>query len=557
MISAYTGSTIRKAEAPFLEAGQGALLMRRAAYGLYSHAVDMILERRSVYGSAVVVLAGSGNNAGDALYAGARLAGRGARTTAVLTSARTHSGALAEFVRQGGHVLRLIGDRSEAAGESTRGDGDGAAEGTVSESTGESALSICLRADLILDGILGTGASGGLRQPARSLVEALDTKANEQDQAPLILACDLPSGVDADTGEVHGPVLHAHVTVAFGGAKSGLMAGPGAQAAGELYVVDIGLGSAGERAGGGRPGANKERGTGNPDVHRLEISDIATLYPVPGPEDHKYTRGVLGISAGSGQYPGAALLAAGGALATGVGMVRYLGPDAVADILNVLHPEVVCSNGAVSDSHVQAWLVGPGIGADPDQVQRAREAIKSGLPVVADASALSVLNFPVRPNVILTPHAGELSALFQRLGSNVTSAQVQASPLTYAREAARQTQATVLLKGHATIIAAPDGTTFSQAATSSWLAAAGSGDTLAGILGALTATLADSADLADKLASKGLGSRQGLSKNSRWAVIAALAALIHGQAGRLAAEAGPLSPSGLPRYVRRFLRGAL
>lgn len=500
MIAAYTAEQVRAAEAPLLASGPEGRLMRRAAHGLYAKAVQLISRRGTTYGARAAIIVGSGNNGGDALYAGSLLCRRGIQTTAILTSERVHESGLAEFQLSGGTVIRLQsgGDAKSAA------------------------VRACLDAALVIDGVLGIGAQGGLREPARGFVDALNGHTIE------VLACDLPSGVDPSTGEVEGPVLQAKATATFGAAKSGLMAGPGALAAGQLDVVDIGV----------------PFDVNGADVYRLEPEDLASLYPVPGPMDHKYSRGVLGISAGSPQYPGAALLSCGGALATGVGMVRYLGPDAVSDRINLLHPEVVCSSGGIADEHVQAWLVGPGIGDDSQQVQRARDAVASGLPVVADASALKALQYPLHDAVILTPHAGELSGIFQQLDREVTADEILASPLQYAREAAKSTGATVLLKGHATVVASPAGTTFSQANSTPWLATAGTGDTLAGILGALTATMADGSNPATAL---------GLPEEARWAVIAALAGMLHGMAGQLAGDDGPLSSSGLPQYVRRVL----
>ncbi len=501
MIAAFTPDQIREAEAPLLAQGPEDHLMHRAAQRLASVAAGMITDNGRIYGSRVVVLAGSGHNGADALFAGAALARRGARVTAIQTADRVHPSAHSAFTRAGGRTLKLD-------------------DGTTAD-----AVAVCTASDLVIDGILGIGATGPLREPAQGLIEALTAHPELR-----VLACDLPSGIDAATGESEGPVLQASATVTFGAAKSGLLAGPGAIAAGKLTVVDIGV----------------PFEVGEADVYRLEESDIRAVYPVPGPQDHKYSRGVLGISAGSSQYPGAALLASGGALGTGVGMVRYLGPDSVGDKINLIHPEVVCSSGAVSDAHVQAWLVGPGIGENAQQVQRAGDAVESGLPVVADASALKILDYPLRPNVVLTPHAGELSGILQSLGQDVSAPQINASPLKYAREAARRTGATVLLKGHATVVASPGGITFSQAASTPWLATAGTGDTLAGIVGALAATTAEGPDPAYAL---------GLPEESRWAVIAALGALLHGLAGRLAAADGPLAPSDLPRYLRTVLSG--
>ncbi|WP_028278402.1 NAD(P)H-hydrate epimerase [Arthrobacter sp. H5] len=505
MLSAFTGDQIRAAEAPLLEAGLGNALMQRAAHGLYAAAVAALVSATGrSYGRTVVVLAGSGNNGGDALFAGARLAKRGSSTTAVLTSDRTHPEALAAFEAAGGRVERLS-----------------------AESTGRLAIQ-CTRAHLIIDGILGTGARGGLREPAAGLVRELEAARAAPARAgrsrAVVVACDLPSGVDVNTGVGHNPILGADVTVTFGGMKTGLLMGEGAWKSGRIVTGEIGLGS-----------------LGDPSMRRLESSDLADLYPQPQPTDHKYSRGVLGIAAGSDKYPGAAVLATGAALATGVGMVRYLGPPSVAALIHATHPEAVCSQGSVGLSHVQAWLVGPGAEEDPGQRQRARDAISSGLPTVVDAGALPLLPKRVGPHVILTPHAGELQALLARRRVRVSREDIETAPAEFALKAAELTGATVLLKGFVTVVAAPTGELFSQANATPWLATAGSGDTLAGILGALAATLTDEDDDAV--------TRLGLSPTARWAVVGAAAAVIHGLAGTRAAERGPVVVSNLPRDI--------
>ncbi|EMY33188.1 carbohydrate kinase, partial [Arthrobacter crystallopoietes BAB-32] len=464
---------------------------------------ELQTRRGRIYGARLVVLAGSGNNGGDALYAAASLARRGASTTAVLTSQRCHPEALAAFIAAGGREVRL----TEA-------------------NTAELAV-LCRDADVLIDGILGTGAAGGLRHPAAALVCAVAAAP-----PPLVVACDLPSGTSADTGELFEPVLRADVTVTFGGLKAGLLADPAAGAAGRVEAVDI-------RLGPHLP---------QPALRRLEPADVRELWPVPGRAAHKYSRGVLGIVAGSAQYPGAALLCTQAAAATGVGMVRYLGPADVCRLVNASTPEAVCSSSdSVADSRMQAWLVGPGTGTDPEQVERVRAALASGLPVIADANALDLLPDELAPQVVLTPHAGELVRILGRQDVEVTRGQVEASPSEFATLAAGLTGATVLLKGAATVIASPSGTLFSQDNATPWLATAGSGDTLAGILGALAATV-DGPRLEDA----------GIAGPDRPAGIAALAAAVHGLAGRAASAGGPVAASdisrALPETIRRLLQ---
>ncbi|PJT50105.1 bifunctional ADP-dependent NAD(P)H-hydrate dehydratase/NAD(P)H-hydrate epimerase, partial [Streptomyces albidoflavus] len=156
------------------------------------------------------------------------------------------------------------------------------------------------RADLVVDGITGLGGHGGLRTGAARLAHAA-----EADQVPVV-AVDLPSGVDADTGEVHGPAVTADLTVTFGTHKPGLLVDPAREHAGTVRLIDIGLDLPGPAA-----------------AEALQHADVAALLPRPAPESDKYRRGVVGICAGSARYPGAAVLCVHGALRTGAGAVRY------------------------------------------------------------------------------------------------------------------------------------------------------------------------------------------------------------------------------------------
>lgn len=492
MPSAHTAAAVRAAEQPLLDAGQGPGLMRLASHGLAMGVVSTLRARGAgIYGSQVVLLVGSGNNGGDALYAGAFLAGRGAGVTAILTGSRTHPEALAAFEKAGGRWLTLAGG---AAGPGT----PGGAGGTTSVA---GAAALAGESGVVVDGFLGTGGRGGLRGEAAELVSLLKDLAGPG--RPAVVACDLPSGVDATTGEVYEPVLRADLTVTFGAHKSGLLAAPGEQLCGTVELVDLGIGQY----------------LAEPDVVRLSATDIASLLPAPGPADHKYTRGVAGIVAGSGQYPGAALLATAAASACGPGMVRYLGPAGVAAAIHVRNPEIVCSEQAPDAVRVQAWLAGPGIDGDAEQLDRARLVLAFGLPTVVDAGALELVD-ATAPNahLVLTPHAGELAALFHRCGGGPDRAAIEASPLAAARSASALTGAVVLLKGPTTVVAEPSGTAFTQANGTARLATAGSGDTLAGILVALLAMDSTAPDRAlDPV---------------RLARTAALAAAVHGELSR-------------------------
>lgn len=545
MRSAHSAAAVRAAEQPLLEAGLGPALMRTASHGLAMGVATKLRGRGGTYGARVVLLVGPGNNGGDALFAGAWLASRGTRTTALLTGSRTHPQALAAFVKAGGRCQALAafeeaGGRCQAleAGPAQARESAGVAvPQQVARFMAEARSS-----DVVIDGLLGTGGKGGLRGPVAGIVAELE--AIRGPRRPIVVACDLPSGVDATTGEVHGPVLRADLTVTFGAYKTGLLSGPGEQLCGEVRLIDLGISGY----------------LDNPDVHRLELAEIAALLPRPERHDQKYTRGVAGVIAGSEQYPGAGILAAAAASACGPGMVRYLGPHAARAALHVRNPEIVCSEDAPMDVKVQSWVVGPGIDGDDAQLQRAQAAIASGVPTVVDAGALALVapaggtmrgsaqdgpaaqeNDARTPatnaSLILTPHAGELAALMGRHGVEMDRAEIEASPLAAARAAADLMGTVVLLKGATTVVAAPSGPTYTQSNGTARLATAGSGDTLAGILGALLAM-----ENAKSQATAGHLNAGDLART------AALAAALHGELSN-DENGGPLNAGQLAQRI--------
>ncbi|WP_104086672.1 bifunctional ADP-dependent NAD(P)H-hydrate dehydratase/NAD(P)H-hydrate epimerase [Arthrobacter sp. GMC3] len=539
MLRAYTAVAVRVAEQPLLDAGHGPALMRRAAYGLALGVVSVLRSRgQRVYGSRAVLLIGSGNNGGDALYAGAYLASRGVRATALLASERTHPDALAAFIKAGGRSMNMPLPATVPASSPGQAPPSYPARG---EGAQQAFLAEADSADVIVDGLLGTGGHGGLQGPVAAVVAQLCEIVAGVD-GPAVVACDLPSGVNATTGEVMSPVLPADLTVTFGAAKTGLLTAPAEQLCGTVAVVDIGI----------------TEFLGDADVLRLESCDVAKLLPRPVAADHKYTRGVAGIVAGSARYPGAGLLAVSASSACGPGMVRYLGAPEVCAAIHVRNPEVVCSQEFPTNVRVQAWLVGPGIDGDDDALRRAREAMDSGVPTVVDAAALALLGSgrptekpeaatggagsPHNTQLVLTPHAGELSSLFARHGIAKSRAEIEAAPLAAARLAARVTGSTVLLKGPTTVVAAPSGRVFTQADGAPSLATAGSGDTLAGILVALLAMRAERPHL------------EGLDGGAAdtLAITAALAAVLH---GRLAQDDAPLNAGQLAARIPAIWAG--
>lgn len=529
MIEAVPSARTRQAETPLLEAGVP--LMAHVAHAVAARAREVLHERRGAVADArVVVLVGQGNNGGDGLFVAAHLARAGARVTVVRLARGVHAAGLEAAVAARARVVACLG-----GGTVTALDDDAL-------SPQESAREV-LAADLVVDAILGIGARGALRGSAAAVVRAVNRARAAAERRPFVLAIDVPSGIGVDDGTVPGPVLRADLTMACGAPAVGLLLPPAAALAPHVEVVDTGL--------------DVDGGTGR--VLRLEDDDVRSLWPVPGPEDDKYRRGVVGVVAGSGAYPGAAVLCTGAAVQSGAGMVRYVGPAEAARGVVAAHPEVVPGAG-----RVQAWVLGPGV--SPDDAEQARHVdaalAEAGVgdgsffsaggvwgdgggagpvPVVVDAGALERLPERCGPWVVLTPHAGELARLLTaRGGVAVDRAQVEAAPAEHAAAAQRLTGATVLLKGATTVVVGPQDV-LSQASAPAWLATAGAGDVLAGLLGTLLAGRSRAA-----VQSPGLVAR-----------LAALAAHVHGRAATHANPGGPVSASmvarALPATVARLL----
>lgn len=269
--------------------------------------------------------------------------------------------------------------------------------------------------------------------------------------------------------------------------------------------------------------------------------DVAGTLRMPTDADHKYSRGVVGVRTGSERFPGAAVLGVEAAWRTGIGMVRYLGPAGAAAAVLQRRPETVTAPGAV-----QAWLIGSGTDAATRTAEESaalREVLAGERPVVVDAGALDLAPAASAP-LVVTPHDREHARLRSVLGLPAVSG--DADRATAAAETAAALGGVVLLKGAETIVAAPDGSLVRVRAGTPWLATAGTGDVLAGVLGALVA----GAVAADAVAGADL------------VRAAASAAWLHGQAGVLAARdvgGGPVTAldvaEALPRVVAHVLSG--
>jgi hydroxyethylthiazole kinase-like uncharacterized protein yjeF len=461
VLSAHRVDDVRAAEASLAADLPDGELMRRASRGL-ADALDHIGA-----GELLLMLVGPGNNGGDALYAAAPL----------LDPATVHQDGLAVALAAGAQVVDAPSRQRHC-----------------------------------LDALFGIGARAGLTGRAAQWAAWIDATR------PRTVAVDVPSGVDVDGATLPGTHVVADATVTFGTYKNALLAGPAAGAAGRAaapiaHLVDIGLAPH-------LPAA---------DLEAIEASDghlLADTFDwLRSPTSHKYSRGVVGIAAGSSQYAGAAHLCVAGAQAGLAGMVRFVGePDLSRRVVDRA-PEVVAGRG-----RVQAWVVGPGSGDDA-QAQLAT-ALDDGVCVVVDASALQHVPDSFDVPALLTPHAGELAEM---LGTQRDA--VEADPLGHVVRAAEQWDCTVLLKGSRTLVATPGRPTRVNLTGTPWLGTAGSGDVLAGLAGSLLASGADPHDAAS------------------------LAAFLHGAAGVRASRGGPITASAvaaaLPATIAAFHDGRL
>jgi hydroxyethylthiazole kinase-like uncharacterized protein yjeF len=478
---------IRAAERALMATVPPGALMARAAAGLARRCSELLADRfGGVYGRRVLVLAGAGDNGGDALYAGALLARRGVMVTArLLDSDRAHADGLAALRGAGG---RVTGSLPSAV-------------------------------DLVLDGIVGIGGRGPLRRPAAAVLNDLSRVPATDGGRPTVVAVDVPSGVEVDTGAVAGEAVAADVTVTFGALKPALVVGAAAELAGLVDVVDIGLG----------PWLSAP-----PALRVTTAADVVTWWPRPDAMSDKYTRGVVGLATGSAEYTGAAVLSVAGASAGPAGLVRYAG--GAGETVRAAHPAVIASSRVADAGRVQAWVCGSGLGTGEAAATELRAVLAASVPACLDADALTMLadartsgtadllRARTAP-LVVTPHDRE----FARLAGSAPGPDRVESALALAAKM----RATVLLKGARTVVAAPDGSVWVNPTGSPALATGGSGDVLAGLLGSLLA-----AGLAPVHA-------------------AAAAAFAHGLAGRQAARGGPVTADLVAAALRPAVRDVL
>ena len=562
MLDIYTAEDIRTAEAPYINApGYNGYLMARAAKALAKETHAYLKKRykhRAPENTHLLLLVGPGNNGADTIWAGKRLAKKGYRIDLLLTDPEGQNLTLAAAESMDG--TRIIGAEWEQA----------------------FSCEALQHYQLIIDGVLGTGARGAARGVAGRLLEKLRA-LQVQGMLPPVIACDMPTGIDAHSGTLHEPCLRAERTVTFIGRK--LPAGTALEAAcGEIKLHDLGI-----------PEALNDF---FPALIVPEREDHAQVLSLPNEKSHKYTRGVLGVLAGSDEYPGAGVLTTRAAINTGVGMVRYGYPSReVRSLVLSSCPEAVTfdaseSRGHIPVQHVDACTIGSGVNFSNATLRMLQDVLESDTPAVLDAGALDLVaaylahsSNPLGIEKILTPHAGELARFLNifasenptrwnalhasslmhnplRTGATVPSREdIEAEPYYWVRAAAWISGATVMLKGGTTLIATgPQANIYDPArvheltilpvvsvpGATPWLATAGSGDTLSGILGALLAQVAAEVESFSRTLnySPSLPSR-----------IAALAVYLHGQAAleSLQGAQGPVPATRVAEYLPRAI----
>jgi hydroxyethylthiazole kinase-like uncharacterized protein yjeF len=310
------------------------------------------------------------------------------------------------------------------------------------------ALASARPAAVLVDALFGTGLRRGLDESAAAALARLAGSAK------LRVAIDLPSGAATDDGQLLSPVPDYDLTVTFQTMKPSHLLQPAARHMGRIAIVDIGVDAESR-------------------LHQIGPPSL----PAPGPDDHKYTRGYVAVVAG--EMPGAGALTAGAAARAGAGYVRLFADRHLADVPSSVVQSP--SRGAsLDDARIGAVAIGPGLGRRDGARSLLEEALAAEHALVLDADALTLLGSSAAARLtslghpaILTPHAGEFERLFGTLSG---------SKVEQAREAARRSNAVILFKGPDSVVAHPDGRAAISSAASGWLASAGTGDVLTGIV---------------------------------------------------------------------------
>ena len=446
----YEASEMRAADAWAIEQRgiPGVDLMERAGVGLAR------VTAAAARPGPVRVVCGKGNNGGDGLV-------------------------VARLLREEGREVDVlaVGDLADA-----KGDARVNLDRLPGEPPREFAAEDLLGSGVIVDAMLGTGFEGAPREPVASAIAAIN-----EAEAPVV-ACDVPSGVNASTGEVEADAVRANATGTFHGPKVGLYVDPGKDHAGRVEVVEIGI----------------PRDAPRPERAGLIADGVRELVPSRARTGTKFESGVVVVAGGARGLTGAPTMAALAAMRTGAGYVQVAVPASTEPTFDLKLLEAMTHGMAEEDGahapagadqvlelseRAGALVLGPGIGRTEGALEWAREvARRAPIPVLIDADGLNahagrLESLRDRPApTILTPHEGELGRLL-----GIESAEVRASRLACAREAAELSGCIVVLKGDDSIVALPDGTAAISPGASPALATAGTGDVLSGLAGALLA----------------------------------------------------------------------
>ncbi len=471
------------------------LLMEAAAYGTAELAVEIIKKEvasKPKKELKVTVLVGKGNNGGDGLAAARILKNWGYQPEIILSS-----------------------DSEKLKGVNSK-NFDLAVLNKIkyyhyNDLKETEFIKIIRNSSLIIDALLGTGIKGQLRGSVKEIIELINQKVDKQ---PLTLAVDIPSGVIGLNGKLAGEALRADYTATMAACKRGLLLYPGRDYTGELKVIEIGI----------QPETIQKNGDG---LRVFNKSEAVKLLPQRKSDSHKGSFGKLALLAGSRGMTGAPLLSSEAALRSGAGLLYLLTPAEIEALTSVQLKEVVgvplaSENGLISNDAIEEIMeflervdllaAGPGLGRSSSVTAVIENILKnSKLPLVLDADALnSVQDLELlkkyKGDLILTPHPGEMSAL-----TGISIEEINKNRLAIAREFAEEYKVNLILKGAATITAAPDGRAYINTSGCNGMATAGSGDVLTGIVAALSA--------------------QGMESFEA----AALAVYIHGRAGEYAA----------------------
>ena len=439
----------------------GVVLMENAARG----AARMFLAHfRPPSDSNVLVLCGRGNNGGDGYVIARYLHQAGLKVTVIVLAETANVGGDAllnlEIIRRMGLSIVQAARREDWDRESKR-------------------MSTC---DYIIDGILGTGLNAPVRGMYEEIIEAVNRSRKP------VMAIDIPSGLNADTGQAMGKAIRANLTVTFGFPKAGQLVYPGAEWVGRLACVNIGI--------------PKEVADRIPTMYRLiEPGDFADLLMVGAQDIHKGNRGHLLILAGSTGKTGAATLTALGALRGGAGLVTLGIPESLNAVLEEKLTEAMTlplpgtPEGSLSLQAEEkiaglmegktAVAIGPGLSTHPETTALVRRVVsRCPLPVVIDADGLNALAGEIsliarcRGHAILTPHPGEMGRL-----SGLSNREVQMDRLGNATRFAKNHGCVLVLKGARTVVAQPEGPTYVNPTGNPALSSGGSGDVLTGLIG--------------------------------------------------------------------------